>query len=200
MIVAGIFILFDSVDILDGFIQTDWIIFPLIFFILSLPFSWRRVGYFSLIPLILGLFVLLGEYLLDSQSFLWSAFHEEVGKWYQSVTGLYPALLSPFVSLGFALVENARYFSIELHFSEVIGRSLFSLPLHLFVSLFAFWCFFSFRLRWVGASVGITTAIIIHLLYNWSLSTSLILTLVIIVMGYAFYGWSMENGWWKKKI
>lgn len=200
MIVAGVFILFDSVDALSGYIQTDWILFPLIFFVLSLPFSWRRIGFFATLPVLLWVFVFCTEYFLSPSSFLWSPFHEEIGKWYQGITTLYPAILSPFVSLGFALVENARYFSVDLHPAEILGRSLFSLPLHLFVSLFAFWCFFSFRSRLLWGIVGIVTAILVHMLYNWSLSTSLIITLVIIMMGYAFYGWSIENGWWKKKI
>ncbi len=136
---------------------------------------------------------------MTPSSFFWSPFHEEIGKWYQSITALYPAIVSPFVSLGFALVENARYFSGDIHIAEILGRSLFSLPLHLFVSLFALWCFLSFRSKILGGVAGIVSAILIHTLYNWSLSASLLITLVIIMMGYAFYGWSIENGWWKKK-
>ncbi len=147
MLVAGVFILFDSVDSLQGYIQTDWVVFPLLFFALSLPFSWRRIGFFATFPVLLGLCVLSLHYFMTPSSFLWSPFHEEIGKWYQSTTALYPALVSPFVSLGFALVENIRYFSGDTHVAEILGRSLFSLPLHLFVSLFAFWCFFSFRSR-----------------------------------------------------
>lgn len=39
---------------------------------------------------------------------------------------------------------------------------------------------------------------IVHGLYNWSLDFSLVLTLFLMVGGYVFYGWSLENGWWKK--
>lgn len=200
MIVAGIFIIFDTVDSLQMYVRTDWVIFPLIFFILSLPFSWRRIGFFSIFPVLLGVCIFLLEHYALPSSFLWSPFHEEVGKWYQSSTALYPGIISPFVSLGFGLIENARYFSGGIQFSEVLGRSLFSLPLHLFVSLFAFWCFLSFRSRIVWGAVGIVAAILIHTLYNWSLSTSLFITLIIIMMGYAFYGWSIDDGWWKRKL
>ncbi len=57
MVVAGVFILFDSVEVLEGYIQTDWIILPLIFFILSLPFSWRRIGFFATFPVLLGVLI-----------------------------------------------------------------------------------------------------------------------------------------------
>lgn len=43
VIVAAVFIVFDTVPILQSFIGRDWIIFPLIFFTFTLPFSWKRV-------------------------------------------------------------------------------------------------------------------------------------------------------------
>jgi RsiW-degrading membrane proteinase PrsW (M82 family) len=46
--------------------------------------------------------------------------------------------------------------------------------------------------------VGCIAAMAVHTLYNWSLDVSLMITLIIMVSGYIFYGWSLENGWWKK--
>ena len=94
----------------------------------------------------------LALYFLDYDStLLWSPFHEEIGKWYQSVTLSYPAALSPFVSLGFGFLENFRYYAQVLSLSEMLGRTIFSLPLHIFVGLFAFWIFLSTSYRTVGA-------------------------------------------------
>lgn len=198
-VVAIIFILFDRISFLSDSIGHDWIVFPLIFFILSVPFSWRQLGKSSIIPLLMGMVLLLFSYFGESL-LLWSPFHEEIGKWYQSVTASYPALLSPFVSLGFSFVENIRYYSVELSWAQVLGRNLFSLPLHIFVGLLAFWCFFICRSRTLGIFLGLVAAITLHALYNWSLDTSILLTLLIMVSGYMFYGWSLENGWWKKKV
>lgn len=200
MIVAAVFIIFDSVSFLQWYIEHDWIVFPILFFLFTLPFSWRRIGKASFIPLILGAIVFIMAILLAEKLFFWSPFHEEIGKWYQGTTSVHPGLLSPFVSLGFSFVENIRYYQSDISVSQIIGRNLFSLPLHIFASLLAFYCFFALRSRLFGAFLGLLAAISLHSLYNWSLSTSMILTLIIMMGGYAFYGWSLENGWWKKKI
>jgi hypothetical protein len=113
------------------------------------------------------------------------------------VTLSYPAVMSPFVSLWFGFLENFRYYSYDLTLAQILGRTVFSLPLHIFVGLLGVWILLSSRYRLVGASLGLVAAISIHTLYNWSLDVSLILTLFIIVLGYMFYGWSLENGWWK---
>ncbi len=89
--------------------------------------------------------------------------------------------MSPFVSIGFSFVENIRYYMTEVSLAQVLGRNLFSLPLHLFVGLFAFWSFFSLKSRVLGICIGIVGGIAIHTLYNWSLSTSLGITLIIMV-------------------
>ena len=112
----------------------------------------------------------------------------------------YPAILSPFVSLGFGVLENFRYYSYDLTWTQILGRTLFSLPLHIFVGLFAFWIFFSAPSRKLGILSGLAGAITVHAVYNWSLDTSLVLTLFIIILGYMFYGWSLENEWWKKSL
>lgn len=202
MIVAGIFVAFQYIPVLSDFIQKDWVLFPAIFFIISLPFSWQRIGGVAILPLLLSFFAwFVLSFSGDSiTSFLWSPFHEEIGKWYQSVTLSYPAVMSPFVSLGFGVLENFRYFSYDLTMAQILWRTLFSLPLHIFVGLFAFWVFFSFRNRALGTVGGLIVAIGFHGLYNWSLDVSLLLTLFLIVLGYMFYGWSLENGWWKKSL
>ena len=200
MIVAGVFILFDTIPVLSGLIGRDWIVFPVLFFLFSVPFSWRRIGSKTIIPIILGLIIFIVLSFFAEKVIFWSPFHEEIGKWYQSITSNFPALMSPFVSLGFSFVENIRYFHTELSWGQVLGRNLFSLPLHLFAGLVAFWCFFSCHSRLFGVIIGIVAAIGLHAFYNWSLNTSIIITLIIMVSGYAFYGWSLENGWWKRKI
>ncbi len=200
--VAGVFVVFQYVPGLAEYISRDWVLFPSIFFIISLPFSWQRMGASALFPLTLSL---VAWFLLSFASdtfigFLWSPFHEEIGKWYQSITLSYPAVLSPFVSIGFAFLENFRYYSYDLTLTQILGRTLFSLPLHIFVGLFAFWVFFSAPSRTLGILVGLTLSISLHMLYNWSLNISLVLPLSIIIIGYMFYGWSLENEWWKKSL
>lgn len=70
--------------------------------------------------------------------------------------------------------------------------------MHIFAGFFGFWCFFVIRPAWFGMMIGCIVAIGLHILYNWSLNTSLIITLILMIGGYIFYGWSLENGWWKK--
>ncbi len=202
MVVAGIFVIVEYIPILRDFIERDWVLFPAIFFIISLPFSWQRLGGINLFPLLLSFIAwFLLSFFGDSfTSFLWSPFHEEIGKWYQSVTLSYPAIMSPFVSMGFGFLENFRYYSYDFTLVQVLGRTIFSLPLHIFVGLFAFWVLLSSRNRTLGAILGLLWAIGLHVLYNWSLGVSLVLTLFIIILGYMFYGWSLENGWWKKSL
>lgn len=147
--VAAFFLLFQYIPGLGQFIQKDWVLFPAIFFIISLPFSWQRIQSITLLPIA---FSLLAWFLLSFASdsltrLLWPPFHEEIGKWYQAVTMSYPAILSPFVSLGFAFLENFRYYSYDLSFSQMLGRTLFSLPLHIFVGLLGLWVFLSFKNR-----------------------------------------------------
>lgn len=62
--------------------------------------------------------------------------YEEIGKWFQSMTYAYPAVMSPFVALGFGFLENLAYFSTEFTWSQFFGRTLFSLPMHMFVGFF----------------------------------------------------------------
>ncbi len=147
--VAGFFLLFQYIPGLGQFIQRDWVLFPAIFFIISLPFSWQRIHTTTLWPMALSLFAwFLLSFASDSLTrLLWPPFHEEIGKWYQAVTMSYPGILSPFVSLGFAFLENFRYYSYDLSFSEMLGRTLFSLPLHIFVGLMGLWIFLSLRNR-----------------------------------------------------
>lgn len=200
ILVALVFIIFDSLPQLSGYIGRGWLLFPLIFFIFSIPFSWRRTGKSSLVPIVLwGVLFLIFSFVTKEVIF-WSPFQEEIWKWYQSSTTAYPALMSPFVSLGFSFLENTRYYMTELSWGQILGRNLFSMPLHLFAGLLVFWCFFSIKSRILGTFLGLVAAVTLHTLYNWSLSSSLLLTLVIIVSWYAFYGWSLENGWWRKKI
>lgn len=122
MIVAGIFVAFQYIPVLSDFIQKDWVLFPAIFFIISLPFSWQRIGGVAILPLLLSFFAwFVLSFSGDSiTSFLWSPFHEEIGKWYQSVTLSYPAVMSPFVSLGFGVLENFRYFSYDLTMAQIL--------------------------------------------------------------------------------
>jgi hypothetical protein len=200
--VAGFFLLFQYIPGLGHFIQRDWVLFPAIFFIISLPFSWQRIHIATLFPIILSLLAwFLLSFATDSfTSLLWPPFHEEIGKWYQSVTMSYPTVLSPFVSLGFAFLENFRYYSYDLSIPQMMGRTLFSLPLHIFVGLMGFWIFLSLKNRVLWVFFGLTFAIAFHTLYNWSLGFSMVITLFLIITGYMFYGWSLENGWWKKSI
>lgn len=199
-IVAGVFIVFDMVPSLSPLIGTDWIVFPLIFFIFSIPFSWRRIGASATLPIFGWILLFFCASFLVQKVVFWSPFHEEIGKWYQSITASYPAILSPFVSLGFSFVENVRYYSAEISWGQVLGRNLFSLPLHIFAGLLAFWCLFSCRSRVLGVFLGLVAAVTLHTLYNWSLDTSIVLTMLIMVGGYAFYWWSLENGWWKRSL
>lgn len=202
MLVAAIFVMAQYIPVLSDYMHWDWVLFPVIFFIISLPFSWQRIGTIALIPLVLSFFAWFFLSFLGSPvtNFLWSPFHEEIGKWYQTVTLSYPAVMSPFVSLGFGFLENFRYYSYDLTLAQILGRTVFSLPLHIFVGLLGVWILLSSRYRILGAAVGLIAAISVHMLYNWSLDVSLILTIFIIVLGYMFYGWSLENGWWKKSI
>lgn len=200
--VAWFFLLFQYIPGLWQFIQRDWVLFPALFFMISLPFSWQRIHTITLFPIWLSLFAwFLLSFASDSlTSLLWSPFHEEIGKWYQSVTMSYPAVLSPFVSLGFAFLENFRYYSYDMSIPQMLGRTLFSLPLHIFVGLMAFWIFLSLKNRTLGVLLGLIFSIMFHTLYNWSLDFSLIITLFLIILWYMFYGWSLENGWWKKSL
>lgn len=198
ILVAGIFIL-ASYSWYD--VQSDWMVLSGIFFLLSLPFSWTFLRFRSVLPLFLAACMWwILHYFPAYSSLIWSPFHEEIGKWYQSVTLSNPAILSPFVSLGFGFLENFRYFSYDFTLSQMLWRTLFSLPLHIFVGLFAFWAYFSLWSRTLGVGVGLLAAIAFHALYNWSLDVSLVLTLFLIIIGYMFYGWSLENAWWKKSL
>ncbi len=202
IVVAGVFLAFQYIPEWWEYIRYDWVFLPLIFLLISLPFSWQKFGYLIIIPLIISVWTWFVFAFIEysSISFLWSPFHEEIGKWYQSVTISYPAIMSPFVSLGFAFLENFRYFSFDITWPQILGRTLFSLPLHIFVGLFAFWIFFSLRSRILGVTLWLLAAIAIHTLYNWSLNTSLLITLFIIICGYMFYWWSLGEWWWKKSI
>jgi hypothetical protein len=77
-LVALVFVLFDTIPQLSGYIGRGWLLFPLIFFILSLPFSWRKVRNNALVPIILGgaLFVFFS--FLAMEVIFWSPFHEEI--------------------------------------------------------------------------------------------------------------------------
>ncbi|MCB9807485.1 hypothetical protein H6768_06495 [Candidatus Peribacteria bacterium] len=101
LLVAGVFVFFQYIPFLRDFIQRDWVLFPAIFFIISLPFSWQRIRVISILPLIFSFFAwFIFSFMSDAfVSIFWSPFHEEIGKWYQSVTLSYPAVMSPFVSL-----------------------------------------------------------------------------------------------------
>ena len=184
----------------------QWIVIPLIFFIGALPIIWRRWRFFSLIPLIIVIImwgIIFSGVLNTTTGWFFSQtlqtpFYEELGKWFQSLIYIYPAVMSPFVAIGFWFIENIAYFTHDFTLSQFIGRTLFSVPMHIFVGFFWFWCLFTIRPVWLGMIVGIVSAIVIHTLYNWSLSISMIFAMVIIVVGYIFYGWSIENGWWKK--
>lgn len=200
--VAAIFVFFQYMPELNSFVHRDWVLFPMVFLFFSLPFSWQRIRASVLLPLVLSFVAWFSFSFSDERlSYLfWTPFHEEIGKWYQAVTLSYPAMMSPFVSLGFGFLENFRYFSYDMSITQILGRTLFSLPFHLFVGLLAFWFFLSIPSRLIGVLLGLVAAIAVHLLYNWSLDTSILATLVIIILGYMFYGWSLENGWWKKGV
>lgn len=197
--VALVFILFDTIPVLSAIIGHDWMVFPFLFLLISLPFSWRWQKMAIIIPLALWILLFFCAPFWYGSTLLWTPFHEEVGKWYQSITSTSPAMISPFVSLGFSFVENIRYYATELTWGQILGRNLFSLPLHIFAGLVVFWCSYSLWWNIRGTLCGIIVGVFLHTLYNWSLSSSLIVTILIMVAGYAFYGWSLEDGWWKKK-
>ena len=199
MLVAGTLLLLQFLSFTSSLIGHDWIIFPLIFFVSSLPFSWKHFRWYTLFPLLAWVILFFCATDVNIPLF-WSPFHEEIGKLYQSMTAPYPAVMSPFVSLGFGFLENIRYYSLDMSTTQIIARTLFSLPLHIFASMLVFWCVFFFSSRTLWVAVGLVAAILFHMVYNWSLGFSFPLTLVIIVCGYAFYGWSLENGWWKGKV
>lgn len=190
----------------DIFSHFQWILIPILFFLGGLPYIWTRWKYLSLIPLGVAIIIygLLYGGLYNASVFgffsniFQTPFYEEVGKWFQSLVYLYPAVMSPFVAIGFGFLENIVYFTSEFSWSQFLGRTLFSLPMHLFAGFFGFWCLFVIRPLWLGMIVGCIAAMTVHTLYNWSLEFSLIITLIIMISGYIFYGWSLENGWWKK--
>ena len=190
----------------DFLTQFQWILIPLLFFLWWLPFIWNRWKYLSLLPLAISIGVYgifywtlshqaISEFLIHTVQ---TPLYEEVGKWFHSLVYAYPAVMSPFVAIGFWFLENIAYFSTEFSWSQFLGRTLFSLPMHLFAGFLGFWCLCSIRPIWLGMILGCLVAISVHTLYNWSLDVSVLITLVIMIGGYVFYGWSLENGWWKK--
>lgn len=190
----------------DIFSHFQWLLIPILFFLGGLPYIWTRWKYLSLIPLGIAIIIygLLYGGLYNASVFgffstiFQTPFYEEVGKWFQSLVYSYPAVMSPFVAIGFGFLENIVYFTSEFSWSQFLWRTLFSLPMHLFAGFFGFWCLFVIRPLWLGMIVGCIAAMTVHTLYNWSLDVSLIITLIIMIGGYIFYGWSLENGWWKK--
>ncbi len=52
--VAGVFIIFQYTPVLEDLILTDWFVFPLVFLLLSLPFSWKHIHTAIVLPLLLG--------------------------------------------------------------------------------------------------------------------------------------------------
>ncbi len=200
MIIAGVFLLIQYIPIGDSLIYTDWLVLPFIFFCIALPSLWERLHWFSILPFFIAFSLFLYSIGYHIDTVIWAPFHEEIAKWLQSFTMAYPAVMSPFISIGFSFIENLKYFSENSQISYMLARSLFALPLHLFATFFGLWCFFSCRSRLVWILVGILSAVTIHALYNWSLSSSILTTLILITIGYLFYGWSIENGWWKKKV
>ncbi len=202
MCVAILFIIVQYIPGGSDLIGRDWVVFPALFFLFSLPQSWRQIHLYTLLPLFFGLGAwFIFSFTGDNVTLLfWSPFQEEMGKWYQSITTAWPAVMTPFVSIGFGFVENTRYYMHEMTFAQVLGRTLFSLPLHIFVGLVSFWILLAIPSRFFGVLFGLTLAILIHMLYNWSLLVSPLLTLPIMIGGYMFYGWSLENGWWRKPL
>lgn len=202
MCVAVLFIIVQYIPWWDDLIGRDWVVFPALFFLFSLPQSWRQIHLYTLLPLFFGLAAwFLFSFTGDGVTGLfWSPFQEEMGKWYQSITIAWPAIMSPFVSIGFGFIENTRYYIHDMTIVQILGRTLFSLPLHIFVGLTAFWIVLRVRSRFLGVLLGLIGAILLHMLYNWSLVFSPLFTLPLIVAGYMFYGWSLENGWWKKSL
>lgn len=189
------------------FSQLQWFLIPIIFFLGALPYLWKRWRVISFIPLIFAVITygIIYAWIIHNDILLQfivktfqTPFYEEIGKWFQALVYAYPAVMSPFVAIGFWFSENIVYFTSEFTWSQFLGRTLFSLPMHLFAWFFWFWCLFTIRPSWLGMLVGICAAISLHALYNWSLTFSLILTLIIMMSGYIFYGWSLEDGWWKK--
>jgi RsiW-degrading membrane proteinase PrsW (M82 family) len=90
--------------------------------------------------------------------------------------------MSPFVSIGFSFIENMRYYYYDMTIAQMLGRTLFSLPLHIFVGLTAFWILLSIRSRIFGIIIGLCMAIGIHMFYNWSLAYSPLITLPIMIV------------------
>lgn len=203
MCVAFLFLFFKYTPWLQDLIRRDWVIFPAIFFFISLPFSWHLLKGYALYPIFLSVCVFLVSGFLDSSMihWFWSSYHEEIAKWYQSMTLRFPAILWPFVSLWFAFVENFVYFRDDMSWSQLIGRNVFSLPLHIFATLFALWVFLTLKSRTFWIIIWIIGAIMIHALFNWSLTYSYqLVTFILMILWYMFYGWSLENGWWKWEI
>lgn len=204
--IAGVLLVINTYfsDILG---YNQWFLIPCIFFLGALPIIWRRWWSLSLIPFVFSILLWVAFYvgvLNNNAPFfsetLQTPFYEELGKWFQSLVYIYPAVMSPFVAIGFWFIENIAYFTHDFTVSQFIGRTLFSVPMHIFVGFFWFWCLFTIRPVWLGMTVGILSAISLHTLYNWSLSISMIFAMAIMMAGYIFYGWSIENGWWKKGV
>jgi len=203
--IAGVLLLIDTY-FSSVLVTYQWFLIPLIFFLGALPTLWRRWRSYSLIPLVIVtvLWGTLESWVLNDMmnvffsGTLQTPLYEELGKWFQSLVYIYPAVMSPFVAIGFWFLENIAYFTHDFTLSQFIGRTLFSVPMHIFVGFFWFWCLFTIRPVWLGMTIGIISAISIHTLYNWSLGISVFFTLILMIWGYIFYGWSIENGWWKK--
>ncbi len=200
-VVAIIFVLLTILPLWSEVIYYDWFLLPAVFCLISLPFSWKILSWRIMLPWLIALFFggLVVFFNLEN-TIIWPPVHEEIGKTYQWLTSVYPGILSPFVSLGFGTLENFRYFSVEWSIVQVIWRTFFSLPLHIFVGIFACWIILSFRSKTLWVILAIMLASILHILYNWSLLHGFIGAIAIIIAGYLFYGWSLENGWWKKRL
>lgn len=147
MLVAGVFLILQYNSATHTLIYTDWLILPFIFFCIALPSLWKRLHWYAMLPFLIAFSFFLYSLRQHIDTVIWAPFHEEIGKWLQSFTMNYPAVMSPFVSVGFSFVENIRYFSENSQFSYMLARSLFALPLHLFATFFGLWCFFFFRSR-----------------------------------------------------
>lgn len=120
--------------------EFQWVLIPSIFFLGGLPFLWKHWRYTSLIPLLLVL-ILYGSLFMGLQNTTFvkigeTPLYEEIGKWFQSMVYAYPAVMSPFVALGFGFLENLAYFSQEFTWSQFFGRTFFSLPMHMFAGFF----------------------------------------------------------------
>lgn len=201
--VAILFLFFQYTPYLDTWIRRDWVLFPVIFFVFSLPFSWNLLKKQAFYPLFLwlGAFFFFSFFEPSKLGIVWWPFHEEIGKWYQTMTMKFPAVLVPFVSIGFAFVENFSYFSADMSWSEMIGRTVFSLPLHIFVLMISVGIFFIIPSRFLWIFCGLVVAIFLHTLYNWSLVHEYrFVTVFLMIAGYMYYGWSLENGWWRRQM